>query len=253
MSTVRVLTFPVSYPIINSAFEAPIYLPPARHAARPRAGLFLPGMIPEPAQKRAIVFIDGQNLFHSAKEAFGYPFPNYDVKKLAAEVCARKGWQLQQVRFYTGFPDASDNPFWNHFWTAKLAQMGREGVHVFSRPLRYRNQSVVLSDGTTSTILVGQEKGIDVRLALDVISLAWQGDYDVACIFSQDQDLSEVADEIRDISRISSRWIHIASAFPFSPASRNKRGINSTDWIKLDRALYDICIDPRDYRPKRKT
>ena len=209
-------------------------------------------MSAEPTIKRAIVFIDGQNLFHGAKEAFGYPFPNFDVKKLALEVCSRKGWQLQQVRFYTGFPDSSDNPFWNHFWTAKLAQMGREGVHVFSRPLRYRNQSIVLPDGTASTILVGQEKGIDVRLALDVISLAWQGDYDVACIFSQDQDLSEVADEIRGISRIASRWLHIASAFPFSPVSRNKRGINSTDWIKLDRTIYDICIDPRDYRPKRK-
>lgn len=209
-------------------------------------------MITEPAQKRAIVFIDGQNLFHSAKEAFGHPFPSYDVKKLAQEVCVRKGWQLQQVRFYTGYPDAADNPFWNHFWTAKLAQMGREGVHVFNRPLRYRNQSVTLPDGTTQNILVGQEKGIDVRLALDVISLAWQGHYDVACVFSQDQDLSEVADEIRDISRITARWIQIASALPFSPASRNKRGINSTDWIKLDRATYDACIDPRDYRPKKK-
>jgi uncharacterized LabA/DUF88 family protein len=209
-------------------------------------------MSAEPAPKRAIIFIDGQNLFHGAKEAFGYSFPNYDVKKLAEEVCRRQGWQLHGVRFYTGYPDASDNPFWNHFWTAKLAQMGREGVFVFNRPLRYRNQSVMLPDGTNQNILVGQEKGIDVRLALDVISFAWQDRYDVACVISQDQDLSEVADEIRDISRQTHRWLNIASAFPFSPASRNKRGINSTDWIKLDRSTYDSCIDPRDYRPKQK-
>jgi hypothetical protein len=44
--------------------------------------------------------------------------------------------------------------------------------------------------------------------------------------------------------------IEIASAFPFSPASRNKRGINSTNWIKLDRGIYDAGIDSRDYRPK---
>ena len=33
----------------------------------------------EPPLKRAFVFVDGQNLFHAAKEAFGYSFPNYDA------------------------------------------------------------------------------------------------------------------------------------------------------------------------------
>jgi hypothetical protein len=72
----------------------------------------------------------------------------------------------------------------------------------------------------------------------------------VALVFSQDQDLSEVAAEVRTISMEQSRWIKMASAFPVSPASRNRRGINSTDWIRIDRAAYDACIDPRDYRPK---
>ena len=215
-------------------------------------GVIFSAMLTEPPIKRAVVFIDGQNLFHSAKEAFGYAFPNYDVTKLASKICLEKGWQLEQVRFYTGVPDATDNPFWSHFWTAKLAQMGREQVHVFNRPLRYRNQTVELPDGTAQTVLVGQEKGIDVRLALDVISLGWQNDFDVALIFSQDQDLSEVADEIRQISKMNGRWLRIASAYPFSPASRNKRGINGTDWIKLDRATYDSCVDTRDYRPKKR-
>lgn len=129
--------------------------------------------------------------------------------------------------------------------------MGREGVVTFSRALRYRNQTVRLPDGTEHTILVGQEKGVDVRLALDVVRLAHRGVYDVAVVFSQDQDLSEVADEIRVIAREQDRWIKIASAFPTSPTSRNKRGINRTDWIQIDRATYEACLDPRDYRPKR--
>ena len=29
--------------------------------------------------------------------------------------------------------------------------------------------------------------------------------------------------------------------------------IDGTDWIRIDRALYDSCIDPRDYRPKKTT
>lgn len=204
----------------------------------------------EPAIKRAVAFFDGQNLFHHAKAAFGYGYPNYDVARLAQTVCAARGWQLVQARFYTGVPDPADKPIWNHFWVAKLAQMGRDRVHVFSRPLRYRNESITLPDGTEHTVLVGREKGVDVRIALDVVSMAWRGDFDAALVFSQDQDLSELADEVRALAREQNRWLKIACAFPFSPTISNRRGINGTDWIRIDRATYDACLDPRDYRPK---
>lgn len=84
-----------------------------------------------------------------------------------------------------------------------------------------------------------------------MIGLAWQGTYDVAIIFSQDQDLSEVSREIREIARHQDRWIKIASAFPVSPVTPNRKGINWTDWIRIDRPTYNACIEPRDYRPKR--
>jgi uncharacterized LabA/DUF88 family protein len=204
-----------------------------------------------PTQTRAVAFFDGQNLFHCAKTAFGYTFPNFDPLALARAVCALKGWVLSEARFYTGVPDAADNAFWNHFWVAKGAQMGREGMHVYTRPLRYRNKQVKLPDGTIHTFLDGDEKGIDVRIALDVIRLAHENQYDVALLFCQDQDLSEVADEIRLIARDRDRWIKMASAYPFSPAVRHARGINKTDWIKIDRTMYDTCLDARDYRPKK--
>ena len=89
-----------------------------------------------------------------------------------------------------------------------------------------------------------------MRIALDVIALAHRREYDVALVMSQDQDLSEVAEEIRTIAQEQRRWIKIASAFPQSPASRNRRGINKTDWIRIDRELYDKCLDRRDYRMK---
>jgi len=206
----------------------------------------------EPAIKRAVAFVDGQNLYRSAKTAFGYHYPNYDVHALANSMCIRQGWQLRQVCFYTGIPDVTDNAFWNHFWMAKFAQMGRQGVHVFWRLLRYRNELVRLPDEREVTVLVGREKGVDVRLALDVVRLAHRQEYDVALIFSQDQDLSEVADELRVIGQEQTRWIKAACAFPVSPVVPKPRGINGTDWLKIDRATYDACLDPRDYRPKGK-
>jgi len=199
---------------------------------------------------RAISFIDGQNLYYGVKEAFGYSYPNYNVKVLAEKICSLQGWNCHQVRFYTGIPDSSDNPFWHGFWTAKLRSMSRQGVLTFARPLRYRNKTIALPDGRKVTRLVGDEKGIDVRIALDVLRMAMKREYDVAIIISQDQDLSEVAVELRVIAKEQGRWIKIASAFPFSPTSRNKRGIERTDWIKIDRELYEQCIDDYDYRPK---
>ncbi len=205
----------------------------------------------EPVMKRAVVFVDGQNLFRCAKSAFGYHYPNYDVQGIASAVCQREGWQLVETRFYTGVPDPVDDPVWSHFWAGKLLHMSRQGVFTFSRPLRYRNKTFRLPDGSQHTVLVGQEKGVDVRLAIDIVAAAYHQRADVILVFSQDQDLSEVADEIRAIARDQNRWLKIASAFPSSPASTNRRGINGTDWIRIDRALYDSCIDPRDYRPLR--
>lgn len=203
----------------------------------------------EPSVKRAFVFFDGQNLFHHAKATFGYPYPNYDPKKLAAHICASRSWQLNEIHFYTGVPSEMDKPFWNHFWTAKMAVMGTRGIRTFARQLRYRNQTITLPDGSASVVAVGQEKGIDVRIALDIVRFALEDKYDVALIFSQDQDLSEAVEDVKKISALNNRWIKIACAFPVSPTISKPRGINGTDWIKIDRTTYDACLDPNDYRP----
>ena len=39
-----------------------------------------------PSRKRSVSFVDGENLFNAAKEAFGYHYPNYDVLAFAPEV-----------------------------------------------------------------------------------------------------------------------------------------------------------------------
>lgn len=162
-----------------------------------------------PSTKRAIAFVDGQNLFFAARDTFGYTYPNYDFPALAKEVCQVQGWEFKAARFYTGIPDEADNPRWNYFWAGKLLQLSRQGVDVHSR--------------------------------------------DVALVFSQDQDLRELCTEIRVIASEQDRWIKIACAFPVSPTTRNRRGIANSDWIRIDRAMYDRCVDPRDYRRKTGT
>ena len=83
----------------------------------------------EPEVKRAVAFFDGQNLFHAAREAFGYTFPNYDPVVLAQRLCGQMGWVFRGVRFYTGVPDARDNQGWHHFRHKKRSsRVGRGRV-----------------------------------------------------------------------------------------------------------------------------
>jgi len=57
-------------------------------------------------------------------------------------------------------------------------------------------------------------------------------------------------DEARAISIQQNRWIKLACAFPISPTYPNTRGVNKTEWVRIDRAVYDACLDPNDYRHK---
>ena len=208
-------------------------------------------MAAEPAVKRAIAFFDGQNLYRHAKDAFGHHHPNYDPKRLFDAVCADKGWESRGVRFYTGTPAYQHNAMWHGYWANRLLSMRRAGIVVESRPLRYREHDVELPDGTVETRYVPQEKGIDLRLGLDVVRLARVGQLDVAVIFSQDQDLAEVVKEVKDIASETDRWVKVVSAFPSGPEATSKRGINGADWYRMDQTFYDACLDPRDYRPRR--
>ena len=141
---------------------------------------------------------------------------------------------------------------WHGYWQRRLLAMSRAGIQVFSRPIRYRTKDHQLPDGRIVTDVIGQEKGIDLRLGLDVVRLASRAELDVAVIFSQDQDLAEVADEIRTISRSTERWLKVVSAFPRNPRATTRRGIDKTDWFRIERSVYDACLDHRDYRPPRQ-
>ena len=208
----------------------------------------------EPPIKRVIAFVDGQNLFYAAKQAFGYDLPNFDIRTLSRKICeAKKRWELVHVYFYTGTHTKSHSPFWHGFWVSKLRTMSRqENVTVFSRTLRYRQRRITPPGGTPFEYTYGDEKGVDVRIAIDVIRMAHKQDYDIAMIFSQDQDLSEVAKEIRSIAKEQKRWMKAVSVFPVGASTKNRAGIAKTDWIEINKQTYDQCLDGRDHRPKKK-
>jgi hypothetical protein len=74
----------------DSSPYAESLLPPRRTRRKALAGLFLgrQSMPPsEPSTKRAVAFVDGQNLFFAAQEAFGQTYPDQEFPALA-QPCA---------------------------------------------------------------------------------------------------------------------------------------------------------------------
>jgi uncharacterized LabA/DUF88 family protein len=188
-----------------------------------------------PEKNRVIVFIDGQNLYHLAKENWGdgYHWPKYDPIKLSKELVALEPDRiLTEVRFHTGVPTWEQNPRWHAFWTAKLRALQSQGVWI------YRGR-----------ILKEREKGVDVRIALDLVKLARRQVYETAIVVSQDSDLNEALKEVVEIAKGQKRHVHLESAFPYEAGKdTSHRGLTPSTWRHIDRAMYDRCADPRDYR-----
>lgn len=195
---------------------------------------------------RTVVSFDGQNLYHLAKNAWApvpavpgspYGYPSYDVEKLAQALVARvSGRVLTQIRFYTGVPDPSHGrkeAFWHGFWNNKLRYLRSRGIYV------YRGR---INPG-------GQEKGVDVSLAVDLVELTYDRVYDTAIIVSQDWDFGAAVRLCRRVAQGQGRTLIFESAFPYRLGAVSPRGIPSTTWIHIDKGLYDACYDPIDYRP----
>lgn len=191
---------------------------------------------------RTIVLIDGQNLYHLAKIAWArapaggsspYSWPSYDVEQLAARLVGRLPRRtLAEVRFYTGVPGPAVNQFWHDFWSNKCRHLRNQGVHVYT--------------GRVNS--AGQEKGVDVSLALDLIQATHERRYEAAIIVSQDADFGPAVRLAKNIARSQKRYLLFESAFPVGPGSATRRGVPGTKWIHIDQATYDACRDPRDYR-----
>ncbi len=184
------------------------------------------------AKDRAVVLVDGMNLFNSAKRAYGYRYPNYDVAKLSCVVSGILGCQLVGTRFYTGIPRQNRDPDRHYFWARKTNAVRRSGVIVYTRTVRSTNPP--------------QEKGIDLRIGLDALALAYRRAYDALIILSTDQDFTEVNRYVREVASGQGRRMRLVSAYPVG--NRQVRGINGMEQFPISRAIYDACIDPRDYR-----
>jgi hypothetical protein len=145
---------------------------------------------------KVAVFIDWQNTYKTAREAFGWrDFPNeygnYSPYQLARVLTAGNGRgadaELVRANVHRGLPSQKYDPKGyaaNRRQAAAWVKEAPEVVVPRLRPLRYSR------DLTEPP----REKGVDVELALEAVEWTLTGKQRVAVIFSHDTDLVPVVD-----------------------------------------------------------
>jgi uncharacterized LabA/DUF88 family protein len=138
---------------------------------------------------RTVVFLDEKNVYHGARRAFFQPSDhftrgNFLPMALGGLIAARQPIgtsgerELVEVRLYTGAPNPNYDSQSHGAHIRQREAWEMQGVTIVSRPLRYaRNRPP------------GEQKGVDVAMAVDFVTMAVEGAYDVGIIFSTDTDL----------------------------------------------------------------
>ena len=192
---------------------------------------------------RTILFADDANVYHGARRAFFSDADprtsgGYDPSKMASLIVNRTApylaaRELSEVRVYTGRPDPTRNPTGAAEHDRKAQAWSQAGAIVIARPLRYLNGKA-------------QQKGVDVAMAIDIVTMAIDGKYDVGLVASTDTDLKPALEYV--IKACPKAHVEVIG---WRAASYQQRlyiaGVKL--WCHwLERGDYDAVADPRDYR-----
>jgi uncharacterized LabA/DUF88 family protein len=201
---------------------------------------------------RVVVFLDWQNVYKGAREAFcGYGAPHWagQVRPLALGqlIAADSPFdrRLHQVRIYRGQPDATRDPK-SYAANARQVAAWRQSplVDVTVRTLRYPR-------GWPNSHRAGekpQEKGIDVALAIDFVTMAVAGEYEVGVLMSTDTDLKPALEAVAQLTATEGVRAEVAS-WSSSIGHSRRLSISSRrlycHWLGQD--AYGQVADPTDY------
>jgi uncharacterized LabA/DUF88 family protein len=196
--------------------------------------------------RRICLFVDYQNAYMQARRCFGsavapsqagqfVPVALGELLATRRRSAALDG-VLHQVRLYRGLPDASrDSQAHAAVGRQTLSWTSDPRVVVVTRPLRYRR------GGRRP-----EEKGIDVRLAVDFVTMALRGEYDVGVLLSHDTDLVPALEAVLDLSPATA--VEVAAWAPTTGRVNRLRVPGRQVWCHyLTAADHAAVADPRNY------
>lgn len=162
--------------------------------------------------ERVMVFVGYENMHRCAGHEFGIDSGHFWPHLLGQCLIERRNTNLDReshfasVRVYRGLPVARLQPEANVANQAQAAAWrsvcpNGTDLTLTCRPLRYPDDFPKRR---------GQEKGIDVALAVDLEQFTYQSAYDVAIACSHDSDLAPALDVVRLVSTVA-HHLEIAS------------------------------------------
>lgn len=169
--------------------------------------------------KRVMIFIDGSNMYHNMMQIFGKA--SLDYRKFSIKLTGDR--ELIRTYYYNCPLDQNENPT-----SYKSQQKFFDNL--------YKTPDLEVRLGRLQPKPDGRkiEKGVDVKLAVDMLSKAWKNQYDIAILISGDADFVEVVQEIKDQAK------HVELAvFPEQPCHHLRKCSDRT--ILLDKEFMGDC------------
>lgn len=143
--------------------------------------------------KRIMVFIDGNNLESAVNKLYGCQ-TRLDYSKLAEAVCKQENGVLQRLYYYTAKSDKDKAKAAN---TEKFADHLNKKVPKCIAKVGFLKFKGVDANGKD----IFEEKGTDVNIAVDMVSLAFQNAFDEAILFSADTDYEPAIKTVRNYGK----------------------------------------------------
>jgi len=135
--------------------------------------------------ERICVFIDGNNLYHGVKEIL--PSDHIDIGKLIAWLV--KGRELIRTYYYNVPVSPQHNP------------VGAKAQQRFFGALNRIPYLQIRLGRLEPRGAVFVEKGVDVGIAVDMLSMGFRNLYDTAILVSSDGDFAHAIHEVQELGK----------------------------------------------------
>lgn len=168
------------------------------------------------APRRVMIFIDGSNLYHVLKQ--NTDKQNLDYKKFSQKLCGDR--ELIRTYYYNIRQESPDNP--------KLAESQDRFLNALYET-EYLEVKLGIWKQRGQTMV---EKGVDVMIAADLISHAYEDHYDTAILVSGDADFYPALQVVKD----TGKQVEVA-AFDSNLSSEAARFSDSI--IKFNKNYFD--------------
>jgi uncharacterized LabA/DUF88 family protein len=140
-------------------------------------------------QRRAIVYVDGFNLYYGSLK--NTPYRWLDLLRLCELMLPEE--ELLEVKYFTAIVDSPEGSARQQIYIGALESRGRVSTyrgHFLSHVKRKRRADPCVQCGERHVaVVVTEEKGTDVNLATHLVYDACTDAFDVAAVISNDSDL----------------------------------------------------------------